>query len=140
MFESLVARLRDAGARDEALGVYEPARRMLGVIPRAARIRPSDRVWRLGDYLLTPDGGLLRVGRVIHVIRTDRRRSIIAVAATEHHELALAARRGGFTEGATVNFGAHALDPSIEPASLTDYLEDRAELLIRASRGDATRS
>ncbi len=136
MFETLAARLVAAHARDEALGVYERPGRTLGVIPRLARIRPAGRVWRLGDYLLMPSGALLRTARVVRVAGMDRRRSVIAVAATEHHELALAARRGGFREGETVNFDAIPLDPaSLDLPVLEPYLDDRAELLIHPPLG-----
>lgn len=105
---------------------------MLGILPRAARIRPVGRVWRLGEYLLTPDGRLLRTGRVVRVAGTERRRSVVAAAITERHELAVAARRGGNREGDTVNFQARDVDPSgLDEAALADYLAERAELLIR---------
>jgi len=133
--ERLAADLREAGARDEALGAFDPGGRMLGVVPRLPRIRPLGRVWRLGEYLLTPDGTLLRVGRVVRVAGTDRRRSVMAVAATEHHELALAARRGGFAEGETVNFDAAPLAAGVLDPALERYLADRAELLIHPPEG-----
>ncbi|HWL01860.1 MAG TPA: hypothetical protein VNQ52_05735 [Microbacteriaceae bacterium] len=92
---------------------------------------PRGRVWRLGEFLLTPEGELLRTGRVVRVAGTDRRRSVVAAAITEHHELALAARRGGYREGESVNFGARPVDPAVPGVlDLAAYLTERAELLI----------
>ncbi|OJX64503.1 MAG: hypothetical protein BGO95_08500 [Micrococcales bacterium 73-13] len=133
---SLVDRLAAAGARQEALGVREPARRVLGLAVRAERIVVVGRVWRLGDYLLEPNEELHRVGRVVRVAGTDRRRSIVAASMTARHELARAARRGGVPEGETVNFDVERLDPaSLDPAVLEPYLLDRAELLVHPPGG-----
>ena len=133
---SLVKRLTAAGARDEVLATHTPPRRMLGLLPRPATIRPVGRVWRLGAFLLTPEGELLRTGRVVRVSGTDRRRSVVADSITERHELALAARRGGCREGDTVNFDATPCDPA-DPgvADLDAYLAERAELLIHPPQG-----
>lgn len=127
----LAARLAAAGARDEALATHRPARRLLGVLPRPAVLAKAGRVWRLGDYLVTPEGELLRTGRVVRVAGTDRRRSVVAEAITQHHALAVAARRGGHREGETVNFDADPVDPgSLDPVRLEAYLAERAELLV----------
>ena len=92
---------------------------------------PAGRVWRLGDYLLSPGGALLRTGRVIRVAGTDRRRSVVAASITEHLQLALAARRGGYREGETVNYDATPVDASsVDPAALEAYLAERADLLL----------
>jgi len=97
---------------------------------------PVGRVWRLGEFLLTPDGRLLRTGRVVRVAGTDRRRSVVAASITEHHELALAARRGGYREGETVAFDARPVDPAnADGPELAAYLSDRAELLIHPPGG-----
>jgi len=97
---------------------------------------PLGRVWRLGAFLLTPDGRLLRTGRVVRVAGTDRRRSVVAAAITEHHELALAARRGGYREGETVDFDAEPVDPADAGVpDLAAYLTERAELLIEPPHG-----
>jgi len=127
----LAERLAGAGARTEALAEYLPPGRALGILPRPARMRPVGRVWRLGAFLLTPDGELLRTGRVVRVAGTDRRRSVVAASITERHELALAARRGGYREGETVNFEAAPVDPRAPGVpDLDAYLADRAALLI----------
>jgi len=133
---AIAERLAAVGARDEVLGIYTPPGRMLGLLPRPARIRPVGRVWRLGAFLLTPTGQLLHTGRVIRVAGTDRRRSVVADAITEHHELALAARRGGCREGDTVNFEARPCAPGeAGVADLCAYLAERAELLIHPLPG-----
>ncbi len=135
MLAGLVSRLAAAGARDEALAALVPEGRVLG-IPRPARLRPLGRAWRLGDYLLTSTGELLRTGRVIRVAGIDRRRSVVAAAITEHHELARAARRGGYPEGETVNFDTRSLDQAaVDLAALEPYLAERAELLIHPPQG-----
>lgn len=129
---ALAQRLAAAGARDEALAEYvPPRRRKLGLGERPATMRPIGRVWRLGAFLLTPDGEVLGTGRVVHVARTERFRSVVANAITEHHELAKAAARGGYREGETVNFDAKPVDlahPGVD--DLDAYLEERADLLI----------
>ena len=128
---AIAAELAAAGARDEALAERRAARLALGFIPRPAVLAPTGRVWRLGDYLVTPDGGLLRTGQVVRVAGTDRRRSVVAATITEHHELALAARRGGYREGETVNYDASPVDlDAVDPAALEPYLAERAELLV----------
>ncbi|MBO9577971.1 MAG: glutaminase [Microbacteriaceae bacterium] len=137
---SALARELGAGnARDEALADYVPASRALGLFPRPARMRPIGRVWRLGAYLLTPAGGLLRTGRVVRVAGAERRRSVVAESISAHHELVLAARRGGYREGETVNFDARPLDADAAhgsgAADLAAYLAERAALLIRPPDG-----
>ena len=131
MLQDLVDRLRAAGARDEALAEYVPASRALGFIPRPPRMAPRGRVWRLGDYVLNSGGELMRTGRVVRVAGTDRRRSLVAESMTEHHELARAARRGGYREGETVNFDARPVDLAAPGVlDLEAYLAERAALLI----------
>lgn len=89
---------------------------------------PVGRAWRLGEFLLTPDGQLLRTGRVVRVAGTDRRRSVVAASITEHHTLAIAAKRGGFPDGETVNFDTRPVDPDAPIPE--QYLLERADLLI----------
>ncbi len=132
----LVERLTAAGARDEVLAVHTPPRRIFGILVQPATIRPIGRVWRLGAFLLTPNGEILHTGRVIRVAGTDRRRSVVAASITEHYELALAAKRGGCREGETVNFEARPCDPGAAGVDdLEAYLAERAELLIHPPQG-----
>ena len=147
-------------ARDEALAEYVPERRTLG-IPRAARMMPIGRVWRLGALLVTADGRLLATGRVVRAERPVRR-STPAAAIAEQRAYAAAAVKGGYTEGETVNFGAEPVDQAeleasgasgpvvvvgdalfvrwspAQPDALTPldrYLADRVELLVNPPSG-----
>lgn len=104
------AELGRHSARDEALAEYVPERRTLG-IPRAARMTPLGRAWRLGALLVTADGRLLATGRVVRAERPARR-STPAAAIAEQRAYAAAAVKGGFAEGETVNFGAVPVDPA----------------------------
>lgn len=157
---ALTRALADAGARDEALAVFEPARRRLGVT-RPERMRPVGRVWRLGALLLAPSGELYGTGRVV---RADRpaRRSVVALAVAEQRAYQAAAVRGGFPAGTTVDFDAVPIDldqlhrtdasgplvlqggvaflrwsPSNPQAlaELAPYLRDRAALLLDPPAG-----
>lgn len=103
-----VAMLRAADARTEVLAAYEPARRVLGV-PRAARLRPIGRVWRLGVLALDDEGRLYEAGRVVRAERPARR-SITANAVAEHRAYRAAAVKAGIAEGETVVFDARPID------------------------------
>ena len=147
-------------ARDEALAEYVPERRTLG-IPRAARMMPIGRVWRLGVLLVGADGQLFATGRVGRAERPVRR-STPAASIAEQRAFAAAAVKGGFAEGETVNFGAVPVDPAeleasgasgpvvvvgdalfvrwspAQPDALTPldrYLADRVELLVNPPAG-----
>lgn len=152
--------LRAGGARDEALADFVPERRVLG-LPRAARMTPVGRVWRLGVLLLAADGRISATGRVVRAERPARR-SIPANAVAEQRAYRAAAVKGGIPEGDTVNFDARPVDldelarvgasgplvldggavlvrwsPS-QPEALTPlerYLVDRVELLVRPPDG-----
>jgi hypothetical protein len=152
-----VTALRTGGARDEALADFVPERRVLG-LPRAARMTPVGRVWRLGALLLDADGRIFATGRVVRAERPARR-SIPANAVAEQRAYRAAAVKGGIQEGDTVNFDARPVDldelarvgasgplvldggavfvrwsPS-QPDALTPlerYLADRVELLVHS--------
>jgi hypothetical protein len=136
---AVAAPLAAAGARTEALAEYEPPGRVL-LIPRAERLRPVARVWRLGVLLL---------GAGIHGV--DARRADVlgatvlsadappllyatgsitrshepgrptyqAESAERRRQLRVAAYRGHFAPGESVNYGAApiALDASLVGAS-----------------------
>jgi hypothetical protein len=154
------AELARHGARDEALAEYVPERRTLGV-PRAARMNPTGRVWRLGALLLDADGRLFATGRVVRAERPARR-STPAAAIAEQRAYRAAAVKGGFAEGETVNFEAAPVDAAelarsgaswplvvvagelfvhwspAQPDALTAldrYLADRVELLVNPPSG-----
>ena len=103
-----VTTLRASAARDETLAEYVPGRRVLG-LPRAARMTPATRVWRLGVLLLAADGRLFATGRVVRAERSVRR-SIIAEAVAEQRAYRAAAVKGGIAAGETVNFDARPID------------------------------
>ncbi|WP_448006466.1 hypothetical protein [Agromyces bauzanensis] len=156
------AELRAAGARQETLAELVPERRVLG-IPRAARMTPIGRVWRLGVLLVDADGALYETGRVVRAERPARK-SIPAAAIAEQRAYRAAAVKGGIAEGETVDFGARRLDldelgrdgasgPLVldaasgdvlvrwsptQPDALTPldaYLRDRADLLVHPPEG-----
>ncbi|KRC61269.1 hypothetical protein ASE14_10215 [Agromyces sp. Root81] len=154
------AELGRHAARDEALAEYVPERRTLG-IPRAARMTPLGRVWRLGVLLVDADGRLFATGRVVRAERPARR-STPAAAIAEQRAYRAAAVKGGFAEGETVNFDASPVDPAelvrsgasgplvvvgdelfvrwspAQPDALTPldrYLADRVELLANPPSG-----
>jgi len=162
----LVARvaeeLRAAGARQETLAEVVPGRRVLG-IPRAARMTPVGRVWRLGVLLVDDRGGLYATGRVVRAERSARK-SVTAESVAQQRAFRAAAVRGGIAEGETVDFDATAVDfdelgrdgasgPLVldattgvvlvrwsptQPDALTPldaYLRDRAELLAHPPEG-----
>jgi hypothetical protein len=100
--------LAAAGARQETLAGYMPERRVLG-IPRAARMTPVARVWRLGVLLIAEDGGLHGTGRVVRAERAARR-SVTAESVAEQRALRAAAVKGGIPEGETVDFDTSPVD------------------------------
>ncbi|WP_448811496.1 hypothetical protein [Agromyces bauzanensis] len=123
------AALRAAGARQETLAEFEPARRVLG-LPRAARMTPVGRVWRLGVLLLDEAGGVFATG---HVVRAERaaRKSVTAESVAQQRAWRAAAVKGGIAEGETVDFDAPAVD-------LDELGRDGASgpLVLDAARGD----
>ncbi|GAA1828825.1 hypothetical protein [Agromyces salentinus] len=100
--------LEAADARRETLAEYIAERRVLG-FPRAARMTPVARVWRLGVLLVAEDGGLHGTGRVVRAERAARR-SITAESVAEQRALRAAAVKGGIAEGETVDFDARPVD------------------------------
>ena len=164
-------RLRAAGARTEALAEYVPARRVL-FIPRPERLHRLGSVWRLGVLLLLtePHRGTgvgsapaaaaddLRLYATGILTRSHEpgRTTFIAASAERRRQLGVAAFRGHFAPGASVNFDANPipLDASLvgasgpltvqggaafvrwrptDPDALTDfdaYLAERVALLV----------
>ncbi|MDY0910248.1 glutaminase [Microbacterium sp. CFBP9034] len=102
------ARERLTGVPREGLGELVEPRRMLG-IARAPRIVPRGTAWHLGALLLTDDA-VLATGDIVRA-RAEARRGFTAESQRRRAELAAAARRGGFDEGATVHIGWRMLDP-----------------------------
>lgn len=102
------ARMRLADAPREGLGELVEPRRILG-LSRAPRIVPRGTAWHLGVLLLTDDA-VLATGDVLRA-RAEARRGFTAESQRRRAELAAAARRGGFAEGAVVHVGWRMLDP-----------------------------
>lgn len=102
------ARRRLVDAPTEALGESVQPRRILG-IARASRIVPAGSAWHLGVLLLTDDT-IAAVGEVIRS-KEGVPRGYTAESQRRRGELAAAAFRGGFAEGATVHVGWQVLDP-----------------------------
>jgi hypothetical protein len=114
------ARRRLAGAPREGLGELVEPRRVLG-IARAPRIVPRGTAWHLGALLLT-DEAVLATGEIVRA-RTEAVRGFTAESQRRRSELAAAARRGGFDEGATVHIGWRMLDPAaVERGEASDPL------------------
>lgn len=151
------ARTRLAGAPRESLGELIAPRRILG-IARAPRIVPAGTAWHLGVLLLTDDA-VLATGEIVRA-RTEAVRGYTAESQRRRAELAAAAARGGFGDGATVHIGWRMLDPAAvdrgeasPPLSLVDgvasvrwsaaggdlplerYLAERIELLRNPPAG-----
>ena len=102
------ARARLTGAPREALGELVEPRRVLG-IARAPRILSRGTAWHLGALLITDDG-VLSTGEIIRA-RAEAVRGYTAQSQRRRAELAAAASRGGFADGATVHIGWRMLDP-----------------------------
>lgn len=130
-----VLTMAGASTRTEALGTFQPARRVLGVIPRAWRIVPLGRVWRLGVLLLDASAGLYAAGRVTRSAEPVRR-GYTARSAEERAEFRAAAFRGRFPAGETVVFDARpiALDDSLPTEGPGPVLLRDGQVLVRWSR------
>ncbi|THG34476.1 hypothetical protein E6C70_09445 [Glaciibacter flavus] len=153
-----VARLSDAGARDEALARYVGDRRTLG-IRRAPRMESIGRVWRLGTLLVARDGSVFATGALTRALPPGRP-AFQSLSAEERRDYRAAAHRGRFVEGEAVNFDATPipLDETLANASgpivlrddepmvrwsaasdalvpLADYLRDRVDLLVHPPQG-----
>ena len=139
LLDDAVERLTEAGARDEALAEYVPERRVLGV-PRKPVLRSAGRVWRLGVFLLAPDGTLYETGLATRALEPGRP-AYQSASAEQRREYRAAATRGRFPHGETVNFDA------VEVVLDSDHLRsaagrlflagDRARVRWNASAGDA---
>jgi hypothetical protein len=159
--ESLVADLKAAGAPDETLGEFLPARGF-GPFATAEKFRVVGRVWRLGVLLLDRDGRLYATGEITRAIEPGRAAVNRSPDGERRRALRLAAARSGLPRGEVVNFGYRALDTSaatvagsedasrplsshggsivveLEPgvvADLDGYLAERCALLVATLSG-----
>ncbi|WP_223227662.1 hypothetical protein [Leifsonia xyli] len=96
--------LTAAGAREEALAVYVPRRRKLGV-PLEAVLRPVGRVWRLGALLLDAGAGLHATGQLIRATPPGRTQ-YVSVSAETRRAFRAAAGRGHLRDGRLRSAGA----------------------------------
>lgn len=133
MLTELAAKLAERGARDEALGAWQPERRRFGR-PRPAVLDPAGRVWRLGALLLDRSGQLYATGKVTRALVPKDFNSDKTLAGEARREVQRAAARGRFLPGETVNYEwqpvtAEQAAALVAPEPLADYLRDRAELL-----------
>lgn len=153
-----VRRLSDAGARDEVLAEYLPARRRFG-IPRPPSMRVQGRVWRIGVLLIGAGGELRALGETLRVVDPGQRSTPSAISE-RRRDLRRAALRAGIAAGETVDFGSRPIQldglhagPSELPVLLRDerivvrwstaaalvpfrdYVDERVELLVRPPMG-----
>jgi len=137
--QDAVAALTTAGARQEALAEFIPARRTLG-IRREPALRRIGSVWRLGVFLLDDAGTLFATGTLVRA--TPPGRPQYQSRSAEHRRaLRAAAQRGHFRDGETVDFDAvpipldaDALRTSTGPLFL---LDGRALVRWSAAADDA---
>ncbi|MFF9564524.1 hypothetical protein ACF1AJ_14355 [Leifsonia sp. NPDC014704] len=128
-----VATLTEAGARQEALAEYVPARRQF-LIQREPVLRGIGSVWRLGVFLLDADGILRATGTLVRATPPGRPQ-YQSRSAEERRALRAAAARGRFRNGETVNFDAPVipLDASTLRASTGPLFVRDAQPLVRWS-------
>ena len=141
-------RLAAQGARTEALAEYVPARRVL-LVPRGERLRSAGRVWRLGVLLLAADAQREAAASVTgprvyatgSVTRSHEpgRPTYQALSAERRRQLRVAAYRGHFEPGESVNFGARAIaiDETLVGASGPLFVADGRALVRWSSATDA---
>lgn len=132
-------RLETMGIADEAIATLRPARR-IAFIPRPAVMDAVGRAWRLGVLLLDREGRLFATGGITRAIELTHETVYMNAEALHRRELRLAATRGGFALGDTVNFDVTeiALD-STSLRSETGPLSLRGEtVMVRwvAGEGD----
>ncbi|MHA6668357.1 hypothetical protein ACX3O0_05760 [Homoserinimonas sp. A447] len=107
-----VERLRAADARDEALAILVPRRRVMLFMKEASFI-PLDRVWRLGVFLLDHEATLFRAGSTTRAVAPGYP-GFQSNSAEERRGYRAAAFKGPFSPGETVNFGAEVIDLDVD--------------------------
>ncbi|CAN5529415.1 hypothetical protein BH10ACT4_BH10ACT4_01310 [soil metagenome] len=103
LLATTIERLEAMGIGDEAIATLRPARR-IALIPRPAVMDAVGRAWRLGVLLLDRDGRLFAVGGITRAIELTHETVYMNAEALHRRELRVAATRGGFALGDTVNF------------------------------------
>ncbi|GAB3123548.1 hypothetical protein [Glaciibacter psychrotolerans] len=108
-------RLRSTDAHDEALAQFVAPRRVLLVFTKDAVLLPVGRVWRLGVFLLAPNGTLYATGSTTRAVAPGYP-GFQSVSSENRRDYRAAAFRGPFARGETVNFGASEVD--LAPSAL----------------------
>lgn len=114
--DDAVRRLGEADARDEALAIFVPRRRVL-LFRKEASFIPLERVWRLGVFLLDREGTLFQTGSTTRAVAPGYP-GYQSHSAEERRGYRAAAFRGPFHPGETVNFAATLID--LDPDALRD--------------------
>ncbi|MCW4385687.1 hypothetical protein OH146_07855 [Salinibacterium sp. SYSU T00001] len=132
------ARLAASTVPDEALAEFTPERRRFG-IALGPRMTPLGRAWRLGVFLIDREGTLYAAGHSTRAIEPGRS-NYQSVSGEERRAQRLAAHRGRFREGETVNFDARVIELSEEAlaeASGPLFLADGRALVRWTPTADA---
>ena len=115
MLSRTIERLEAMGIEDEAIATLRPARR-IALIPRPAVMDAVGRAWRLGVLLLDREGQLFAVGGITRAIELTYETVYMNAEALYRRGLRVAATRGGFALGDTVNFDVAEI--ALDAASL----------------------
>ena len=110
-----IERLEAMGIGDEAIATLRPARR-IALIPRPAVMDAVGRAWRLGVLLLDRHGRLFATGGITRAIELTYETVYMNAEALYRRGLRVAATRGGFALGDTVNFDV--IEIALDAASL----------------------
>ena len=110
--DAAVERLRAADARDEALAIFVPRRRVL-LFPKDASFILIGRVWHLGVFLLDREATLYEAGSTTRAVAPGYP-GYQSHSAEERRGYRAAAHKGPFAPGETVNFGAKLVDLDLE--------------------------
>lgn len=142
LLEPTIAALRSAGIEPEHLAVRREVRR-LGPVTLAAKLVPAGRAWRLGELLVTVEGGLLLTGVVTRAIEPRQFAANKSPAEEERRDRQRAAVRGGFPRGAAVNVDYRELSDELSVENgvvhirladavvpLAPYLADRVRFVV----------
>ena len=115
MLSTTIERLEAMGIGDEAIATLRPARR-IALIPRPAVMDAVGRAWRLGVLLLDRHGRLFATGGITRAIELTYETVYMNAEALHRRGLRVAATRGGFALGDTVNFDV--IEIALDAASL----------------------
>ena len=115
MLSRTIERLEAMGIGDEAIASLRPARR-IALIPRPAVMDAVGRAWRLGVLLLDRHGRLFATGGITRAIELTYETVYMNAEALYRRGLRVAATRGGFALGDTVNFDV--IEIALDAASL----------------------